>query len=112
MPLFGSDLRLAARALRRRPAFTLLAVLTLTIGVGRRGEAIVRMVGSATGNYFDVVGVRPALGRLPPAAESFYPSVAPVAVTSDRLWRERFGSERAVVGKTLRVNGVALEVIG
>src|SRR5688572_10860702 len=183
MPLFGSDLRLAARALRRRPAFTLLAVLTLTIGVGantavfglinaiflqplplvrapgrlvdvsrqaggefvdvsyavfnalraergvvvdavgyttlpvsigggEQGDAIVRMVVSATGNYFDVLGVRPALGRFPAAAESFYPSVAPVAVISDRLWRERFGSDRAVLGKTLRVNGVALEVIG
>src|SRR5688572_22855454 len=34
MSIFGSDLQLAVRTLRRRPGFTLLAVLTLTIGVG------------------------------------------------------------------------------
>ena len=86
--------------------------LPVSIGGQSQEPAIVKMVVSTTGNYFDVLGVRPAIGRFPAPEESFYPTVLPNAVISHRLWRERFGGDPAVIGRTMRVNGVALQVIG
>ncbi|HEY1249976.1 MAG TPA: ADOP family duplicated permease [Thermoanaerobaculia bacterium] len=64
----------------------------------------------ASGNYFDVLAARPALGRFfgPSEEDGFHP----VAVLSHRLWRSRFGESAAVLGRTVRLNGVPFEVIG
>jgi hypothetical protein len=67
--------------------------------------------GFADGYVFDVIGVAPEIGRtiLPrDAAEG----AAPVVVLSHALWTERFGGDPAVLGRTVRVNGKAAEVIG
>jgi predicted permease len=85
------------------------APVSLSIG---SDDASVRMAMVTTGNYFDLLGVRPGLGRFFAPSESFYPSVSPVVVVSDRIWRDRFGADPRAVGRTLRVNGVSLEVIG
>src|SRR6185503_3449134 len=77
-----------------------------------RSPAVVRMVVSTTGNYFDVLGVRPALGRFFAPNESFHPAVSATAVISDRLWRDQFAADLRVLGRVLRVNGVPLEIIG
>ena len=63
------------------------------------------------GAYFDVLGVRPALGRLP-RAEDAEPGRPPVIVLSDGLWHEIAGTDTTIVGRTIELNGTALEVIG
>ncbi len=64
-----------------------------------------------TGNYFEVLGVRVAQGRLLQPAEAEVEGVNPVAVISERLWRNQFGAE-SVVGKTISLNSYPYTVIG
>jgi predicted permease len=64
-----------------------------------------------TGNYFEVLGVRAAQGRLLRPAEAEVEGANPVAVISERLWRNQFGVE-AAVGKTISLNSYTYTVIG
>ena len=66
-----------------------------------------------TGEFFDVLGIEPTLGRTF-TAEDRGDSVgaSPVVVISDRLWRTRFRSDPAIAGKTVRVNRQVLTIIG
>ncbi len=64
-----------------------------------------------TENYFSVLGVKPALGRLFTASDA--PQGAnPFAVLSYIAWRTRFGGDSAVVGRVVRVNGSEFTVVG
>src|SRR6202521_4729686 len=58
----------------------------------------------ASANYFDVLGVRPILGRMFLPAEDEKPGGAPVAVISYRMWQTHFGGSPDVVGQTLEIN--------
>jgi putative ABC transport system permease protein len=62
-------------------------------------------------NFFDVLGVRPALGR-GIAAEEDRPGAAGVAVLSDGLWRRRFGADPGLIGRSIRLNGEGYAVLG
>ncbi len=66
--------------------------------------------GVVSANYFDVLGVPPALGRAFQLAEN--EGGEAVAVLSDGLWRREFGSDPAILGRSIRVNGVPLTVVG
>ena len=65
-----------------------------------------------SGNYFEVLGVRPAIGRLFNAADDRTPGAHPVAVLSHGFWTRRFGSNPAVLNQTLTVNGHPLTIVG
>ena len=65
-----------------------------------------------SGNYFQVLGVRPALGRLIAASDDREPGQHPVAVISDRLWRERFDRSAAALGSKLRIDDQTFEIVG
>jgi predicted permease len=66
-----------------------------------------------SGNYFAVLGVKPALGRVFRAEEDGdTPGAYPVAVISHRLWKTRFHGDPRAIGKTLRVNRRELTVVG
>ncbi len=66
-----------------------------------------------SGNFFDVLGVRPAAGRFFRAEEwGEAPGKNPVAVISTRFWRRYFHSDPHIVGKTIRVNRQQLTVVG
>ncbi len=65
-----------------------------------------------SGNYFDVLGVRPALGRLFLAADDVVPDANPVVVLSFSYWQRRFGSDPSIVNQTLLVNGRPFTVLG
>ena len=65
-----------------------------------------------SGNYFDVLGVRPALGRGFLAEEDRTPNSHPVVVFSDNFWQRRFAGDPSVVGRTVTLNGRAFTVIG
>jgi predicted permease len=65
-----------------------------------------------SGNFFDVCGIRPAMGRFFIPAEDQTPGTHPAVVVSHGFWRERLGADVQAVGRTLTINGVALTVIG
>ncbi len=66
-----------------------------------------------SGNYFDVLGVRPAAGRFFDAAEQQErQGAAPVAVIGYGLWQRRFQGDRSVVGRVIRLNRQEITVIG
>lgn len=178
------DIRYALRTLRRAPAFTLVAVLTVAIGIGatttifsvanslllrappgvREASALVTahrlgergssfhsfsylayadlrdarsglsslaaygMVPASlsteqepqillsmlvTGNYFQVLGTRAAMGRLLlPSDDRGAAGADPVVVLSYRTWAERFGSDPQIVGRTVTMNRNPFVVVG
>lgn len=65
-----------------------------------------------TGNYFDVLGVKPALGREFTSEEGRVPGDAPVVVLSHSLWQRMFAANPAIVGRIVHMNGHAFTVIG
>jgi len=65
-----------------------------------------------TGNYFSVLGVKPALGRLILGSEENQPGEQPVVVLGYSYWQKRFGGDPGVVGKQIRVNGSQATIIG
>ena len=65
-----------------------------------------------TADYFDVLGVRPALGRGFLPEENRSEGSHPVAVLGHAMWRERFGASPDAVGATLRLNGTTYTVVG
>jgi putative ABC transport system permease protein len=67
--------------------------------------------GFADGHIFDVAGVAPELGRTILPRDTIE-GATPVVVLSHDLWTERFDADTAVIGRTVRVNGKASEVIG
>jgi putative ABC transport system permease protein len=70
------------------------------------------LVGSrVSADFFDVLGVRPMLGRGFRADEDV-PNGPPVAVIANSLWLRRFHGDRAIVGKAISVNGFKYTVVG
>ncbi|HEY2375897.1 MAG TPA: ABC transporter permease [Gemmatimonadaceae bacterium] len=66
-----------------------------------------------SGNFFDLLGVRVQLGRALTADETWSASgVAHTAVISDRFWRERFGADGHVIGRSIRIDGQPTEIVG
>ena len=66
----------------------------------------------ATGNYFDVLGIRPALGRFFHAGDDVVPAQAPYAVLSYASWQSRFGGDPDIVGRTIRIQARPYTVLG
>lgn len=177
MRILLQDLRYAVRMLAKNPGFTLIAVLTLALGIGAntvvfsvlnalllrtlaterpnelaflenqngpshsfpnyrdlrdRNRTFTGLIGYriapmeletddradriwgylATGNYFDVLGVRPALGRFFKQSEDLNPGDSPYAVLSYNSWQSRFGADPAIVGRTIRINRQPYTVLG
>lgn len=74
-------------------------------GVLVTGEAV-------TANYFEVLGIRPALGRGFHESESATPGGAPVVVLSHGLWQRHFGASPTVIGEMVRLSGHTYSVVG
>jgi predicted permease len=65
-----------------------------------------------SGNYFSVLGLRPAAGRLLTPDDDGAGGGRPAVVLSHALWRQRFGGDREVVGRTIRLNNRPMTVVG
>lgn len=77
------------------------------------GATVVASLIYATPNYFRILDVRPVLGREPAAEPAVTRmSAPPTAVISHAMWRQRFGGARGVIGRTVRVNGFPVEIVG
>ncbi len=87
-----------------------IALVYGSITLGDDASAPVRAE-FVSGNYFAEMGASPIAGRLLDAADDTRDAPA-VAVLSEALWRSRLGSDPAVVGRTVRVNGQPFIVAG
>lgn len=177
------DLRYGTRMLLKRPGFTLIAVLTLALGIGAN-TAIFSLVNTillrplpvtqpeqlmslnnkaingsrefpafsypayrdlrdrnktfsglftyrfapvslshngnnervwgylASGNYFDILGVRAARGRLFTVDDDKSPGAHPVAVITYKSWQKRFAGDEQIIGREVLVNGRSFTIIG
>jgi predicted permease len=65
-----------------------------------------------SGNFFDVLGVKPAPGRGFLADEDKTPGAVPVVVISHALWQSRFAGDGGIVGRKMTLNGQQFTVIG
>ncbi len=65
-----------------------------------------------SGNYFPVLGVGAAAGRVFTASDDLVQGGHPLAVLSYGYWRARFGADPGIVGKQIVVNGRSLTIIG
>jgi putative ABC transport system permease protein len=93
-------------------SFTRLAALdrmTFTLSEGDNPMEIPG--GEVTSNFFSVFGVSPLFGRTFTQQEDRPPRL-PLAVLSYRLWRERFGSDRGILGRQIHLNRETYTVIG
>ena len=64
-----------------------------------------------SGNYFSVLGVNARIGRTL-LTDDDRPTAPPVAVISSKYWHGRFGTDPAIVGKTVKANDVLLTIVG
>ena len=74
-------------------------------------DAVRVTVGLVTGNYFEVMGLSPVLGRLTRPSDDGT-GVSPVMVLTHEYWMKRFGGDPSIVGKQVRVDGKSVTVIG
>jgi putative ABC transport system permease protein len=75
------------------------------------GEPTRMQVGLVTGNYFDVMGLSPVIGRVTDPRNDG-PGVPPVMVLTHEFWLSHFGGDSSIVGKQLSVDGSTVLVIG
>lgn len=83
---------------------------TLTISTGGAGRTVLGNL--VTADYFDLLGVEPALGRFFVAAEDRTPGTHPVLVVSHAFWQAQLGGDAQAVGRTLTVNGRPFTLVG
>jgi predicted permease len=65
-----------------------------------------------TGNYFDVLGVQAAIGRVFSQDDDHVPGAQPVVVLSHSYWKRHFGGDPSVLNKVLLINNVEMTVVG
>jgi putative ABC transport system permease protein len=65
-----------------------------------------------TGNYFQVIGARPVIGRTLMPADALAPGGSAVVVLSEYAWRSRYGADPALVGKRIPLGRQQFEVVG
>ncbi|MBV8832162.1 MAG: ABC transporter permease [Acidobacteriaceae bacterium] len=65
-----------------------------------------------SGNYFPVLGVHAAIGRLFTSSDDLYQDSEPVAVLSYGFWASRFAADPGVIGQKLMINGYPYTVVG
>ena len=97
---------------RMAQSFTAMATFSeMTADLTGEGEPEKLPVGAVSPPFLDVLGIRPALGRTFKAGEDTFGRHR-VAILGHAIWRQRFGSNTAIVGRSIMLNGVPFEVVG
>ena len=81
-------------------------------GIGGAGTPARTWGYLVTGNYFDALGARAAVGRALQPGDDRTPGGHPVAVLSHSYWHRRFAADPAIAGRTLRINGTPYTILG
>ena len=89
-----------------------LAAVRANVGLNWQNQAESEDAEVVSGNYFQVLGLRPFAGRLFTGADETAKNANPVAVLSYDEWRTHFGADRGVIGQTLRINGFPFTIVG
>ncbi|HWH50981.1 MAG TPA: ABC transporter permease [Gemmatimonadaceae bacterium] len=86
----------------------------IDVSIGASANAVVEQPHArfVTGNFFSVLGVPAYIGRTFTAAEDETPGQDPVAVITYDYWQRRFSGSRAAIGSVMRINDVAVTIIG
>src|SRR6266545_4111216 len=84
--------------------------VALNFSGGGEPQLIAGMI--VTGNYFDLLGVKAAIGRTFLPEEDRTPGTHPVVVFSYSAWQRRFGGDPAIVGRAIKFNGLDYTVVG
>ena len=79
--------------------------------IGNREPSLVWGL-ATTGNYFDVLGIQPYLGRFFHSSDEHGPASAPYVVLSYKYWHSRFADDRGVVGRSVQLNKHPFTIIG
>jgi putative ABC transport system permease protein len=90
----------------------IVATEETSVGVSWRNQAEDKDAEVVSGNYFQLLGLTPSMGRLFTQQDETEKNANPVAVLSYDYWRTRFGASRDVVGQTVLVNGHPFTIIG
>ena len=91
---------------------TAVHFLTLSVAKSSSENPHLRVGFGVSENFFQVLGVQPALGRGFLAEEGQASGKNPVAVLSYDFWRSEFSSDRSILGRVIRINGIDFDVIG
>ena len=90
----------------------MLATVSSPVGVTRQSISQFVSAELVSGNYFNVLGVVPALGRTFQPSDDTQPGANPVAVLSYDFWRGKLGGDPAVIGSTISISGHPFQVVG
>ena len=101
------DLRRATRRLQGLAAFT-----GRFVSLRRENGSVPVEAQIVSENYFNVLGVSPVRGRPFGESDARSGAAAPVAIVSDRLWRNQFAADPGLLGRTIVVNGHPFTVVG
>jgi putative ABC transport system permease protein len=90
----------------------MLAADRTSAGISWHNQADNEDTEIVTGNYFQMLGLKPAVGRLLTAGDDTAKNANPVVVLSYDYWKTRFAASRDVVGQSLLINGHAFTILG
>jgi putative ABC transport system permease protein len=90
----------------------MLARFGFDASISSRGQTERGMGELVSGNYFEVLGVQPALGRVFTGEDDKIPGANPVAVLSYGYWTQHFAADPSVLNQTLLVNNSQLTIVG
>ena len=82
----------------------------ITLTGGAQPERV--FIANVTANYFDVLGIKPVLGRFFLAEEETRPDAVPNVILSYSLWKTRYAADPAIVGKSIEIARHPVTVIG
>ena len=90
----------------------LMAYCITRAGLATNGKASAAWLYEVSGNYFDVLGIEPYLGRFFHTSDEHGPNSSPYIVLSYAYWRNHFQSDRSVVGRPVLLNKHSYTILG